>query len=382
MYAYIDETGNTGQNIFDEAQPEFITAALVTRVNFDVLYERQVKSIAKKIGVDALHANEIGIAKAESIADDIQEVLKKADARLLVSIVEKKYLAVTKIVDYIFDSGENKAVPWQAYNLRPLRLLLVFKIASIVDYEIARIFWSSLMEKKKGVAYEKYVQACELLRQRVGDLPDHRSREIVSDALGWAIENFEAIRIHSSSRISRYGHFPNMVGFQNLIDGLEDQSRRWGRAVKLIVHDAQLEFERNLKELHSIYSNASPDPLYWPGDEPRVLRSVFGSAFRMATENESVGIQVVDLLLWLFKRYRENKSVGYRSVDLLHFATKRGRYQDFSFEGVGMQLEEHIRRANSANLSEEQMNWAYSMLKEEELRRQNRMLEHSQRKLQ
>ncbi|WP_247493130.1 hypothetical protein, partial [Bradyrhizobium sp. 142] len=29
IYVYVDESGNTGKNIFDEAQPDFFTAALV-----------------------------------------------------------------------------------------------------------------------------------------------------------------------------------------------------------------------------------------------------------------------------------------------------------------------------------------------------------------
>jgi hypothetical protein len=31
MYAYVDETGNTGAGLFDKAQPLFVTAALLTR---------------------------------------------------------------------------------------------------------------------------------------------------------------------------------------------------------------------------------------------------------------------------------------------------------------------------------------------------------------
>ena len=33
------------------------------------------------------------------------------------SRVEKKYLAATKVFDTYFDSGENLAMPWQAYNI-------------------------------------------------------------------------------------------------------------------------------------------------------------------------------------------------------------------------------------------------------------------------
>ena len=38
LFAYVDETGNTGHNLFDEAQPDFFTAALVTKGDFDIQY--------------------------------------------------------------------------------------------------------------------------------------------------------------------------------------------------------------------------------------------------------------------------------------------------------------------------------------------------------
>jgi hypothetical protein len=39
MFAFVDETGNTGENLFDEKQPLFITAALITKSDFDILHK-------------------------------------------------------------------------------------------------------------------------------------------------------------------------------------------------------------------------------------------------------------------------------------------------------------------------------------------------------
>lgn len=61
LYAYIDETGNTGQNLFDSSQPFLMTAALITKTNFAFLYKRHVQILSKKLGVIALHANELGL---------------------------------------------------------------------------------------------------------------------------------------------------------------------------------------------------------------------------------------------------------------------------------------------------------------------------------
>jgi hypothetical protein len=381
MYAYIDETGNTGQNIFDEAQPHFLTAALVTRTNFDVLYRVPIHKLANSVGVTALHANELGLRQIETISPDLLRILKKADARFIFSNIEKKYLSLTKIVDYVFDCGENLAVPWQVYSLRTLRLLITFKLAYIIDHALAKDFWTALMEPQRDQAYAKYVAACRELLSRVDYLPDKRSREVVSQALRWVIDNPETIRFHSSTREGRYDHFPNMVAFINLIAGIENQSKRWNRPVKLIVHDEQMQFAKNLKRWHAIFTNASDEPFRWPGDAPVVLRRVPGSTFFMSRDNDSPGIQVTDILLWLFKRIVEEKHLGPDSGSLLHFALSRAWYQDFSFKNVGRELQERLEMVNNADISEDRIQKAFEMIESEKLRRQRAIIEYVENKL-
>ncbi|WP_282092824.1 hypothetical protein [Epibacterium ulvae] len=109
MFAYVDETGNTGKNIFDSAQPDFFTGALITKTDFDVLHGKRLHSIALRAGVPALHASVVGVGPIEKAASDVLRLLKKVDARFFISRVEKKYLLATKVYDVFFDSGENPA---------------------------------------------------------------------------------------------------------------------------------------------------------------------------------------------------------------------------------------------------------------------------------
>ena len=46
LYAYVDDTGNTGHNLFDEAQPDFFTVALITKRSFDASYHELTSKIA------------------------------------------------------------------------------------------------------------------------------------------------------------------------------------------------------------------------------------------------------------------------------------------------------------------------------------------------
>jgi hypothetical protein len=133
--------------------------------------------------------------KLEYCARRLLRVVKKADARFFVSRIEKRYLAATKLVDTLFDSGENKAVPWHIYNTGPLRLVTVFKVASILEVETAKRFWSALMEPNQQRAYELLLESLKELQNNVAQLPDERSRELITEAINWAVHNSEAIYI-------------------------------------------------------------------------------------------------------------------------------------------------------------------------------------------
>jgi hypothetical protein len=162
----------------------------------------------------------------------------------------------TKVFDTFFDSGENPAVPWTAYNVRILRIILAFKVASILTDEIVEMFWSMLMAKTEAAARAMIPAICDAIIENIELVRDQRSREIISGALTWSRDHPEALDIFIAGRQAKNGHMPNMVAFANLLDGLELLSKRWGRKLRKIVHDRQSQFEGTLAEWHRVFSNA------------------------------------------------------------------------------------------------------------------------------
>lgn len=79
---------------------------------------------------------------------------------------------------------------------------------------------------------------------------DRRFAQVVTDTMAWARDNPEAIYLHSSGKLARQGHMPNTVAFGNLMDGMEQQSKAWGRPIELIRHDRQNEFAGALAFWH------------------------------------------------------------------------------------------------------------------------------------
>jgi Protein of unknown function (DUF3800) len=314
MWAYVDESGNTGNRIFDLQQPVFLTAGMATKTNFDLVYRHEVATLARRLGVEALHANELGVGRIENIAGDLRKIIRAADAKFFISRVEKRYLAATKVYDTYFDQGENLAVPWNLYWLKASKLSMTFAIAeSILTEEIAQTVWECLTAKSEHTSKAHFIDGAAALLERSQDLRDPRMRQVVSEALRWAIDNPENFTTYMRDKVSRHGHSPNFVAFTGLMDGLEEFSKSWGRPVREIVHDEQSEFRRMLQDWHEIWSRPSlknSEPMRYPGEEPRSLSRAAGSKFRMTTENLSAGLQVVDVVIWLFKRTLEGKDIG------------------------------------------------------------------------
>jgi hypothetical protein len=369
MFAYVDETGNTGGNLFDPEQPWFVTIGLMTKANFDVL-ERTLFQARDANGEADFHANEVGFEKIEQIAPKLLAVSKKRDARFFISRVEKLYLATAKVIDTVFDSYENNAVPWHVYNFRPLKLILLFKLAHyVLDENMVKLFWESLMHKNSKRASELFVNACRAILVRVDNLPDKRSREIAREAFTWAIENYHRITVHSETKLIRYGHMPNMVAFTNLIDGIERQSQAWGNAVKIIKHDRQTQFEKSLAFVQELCANADPTPIEWPSMGKYSLQKVNGSKFVVANRFESPGIQLVDIVLWPFARMNTGDDLPEHSHRFMKYALSKGHYNDFSFDGVYCNLDKEMRPIMEAPFSEEQLAMAKEMIERWEGRR-------------
>jgi hypothetical protein len=382
MYAYVDETGNTGNRIFDPNQPLFITAAMMTRGNFDIIQKAGVAAIAKKAGVQALHANELGIAKVEDIAGELLKLVKAANARFFLSRLEKRFLAATKVMDTYFDCGENLAVPWQMYSLRRLRLLLTFKVARfLLSEDIAQTVWDCLTAKKEGTSIALFVEGGKALLANAHRLPDARSQQVVTEAMKWAIdnpENFESTR--GNSKVFRYSHSPNFVAFTSLVRGIDEASKVWNSPVREIVHDRQTEMETMFRIHHELVTNASEDVFRWPGDAPLSMRQVPGSALRMATEETSPGLQVIDIILWLFKRTLTGQDVGSEGARLLQRVFMRARQSDFSFAGVGQQLEMEMQERMNAPFGEDKQEFSRDFRAKTEQNRQIAMAEYAAKK--
>ncbi|HEY6466067.1 MAG TPA: DUF3800 domain-containing protein [Candidatus Acidoferrales bacterium] len=380
LYAYVDETGNTGHNLFDEAQPDFFTAALITKGNFDDGHGKAALALTGSLGVDSLHGKELGVERIEKIADGFLALLSTAQAHFFISRVEKKYLLASKLFDSFFDSGENAGVAWHHYNLRPMRLLLVFKLALAIDLETARLFWQCILEPNETKAYEMLPGICARLHGNLLEVPDHKSREILGEGLEWARLHPRAIQIHTDRKLSRQAHFPNLVAFANLLDGLDHFAKQYKKRVARITHDQQTEFEKSLAAFHELFTTVAPDQIRWAG-ETFSLQKVVGSEFEVKADEKSAGIQVTDVVLWLYGQLRKQRELPTKCMAIVHYALMHGWESDFSFSGVDRMMQERYGAIFNTPITAEQEAQARQLLAKAEQNRLASMAQYEQDQL-
>lgn len=151
-------------------------------------------------------------------------------------------------------------------------------------------------------------------------------------------------------KVGRKSHLPNIIGFGNLLGAIEKQSAIWGRPVEVIRHDRQNEFGAAIKFWHQMYSNAREDVVEHPFGGKMVLRRVFGSRLEISDAKASPGIQIIDVILWLFARAQKT-DLPPNCQAILDYVYCRGFLDDFSFNSADKVATKLILEIESQPLS-------------------------------
>lgn len=334
MYYFVDESGNTGLHLFDPAQPLLYYGVLGARANLDVIAEPLLRGLRRELGVNRIHANELGVAKLTTIAARIEKFSQKNDLRFSVFTVNKVDHAVISYFDQVFDAGVNDAVSWNHY-WTPLRYPLLFKVAHLFDDDIARAAWKARLERNPARCAAILHNVHSRLLANINRLPDARSREIIDGAIRWADANPDAISYGVGNYDTSLQISPNLIGFQSVLQGIGREATAMGQKVHKVTVDRQTEFNKAQAELAEIYqklrghkSSLGPGmpefdystlpeipPEYKPGDE-------------------SPGLELVDVTLWTAKRMREGKPVSSELESLFRRQTRRGHSDEVSLAGL------------------------------------------------
>lgn len=367
MYAYIDESGNTGSHLFDNSQPVLYYGLLTCTKNLDVIAEPTLKRFRAELEVNRIHASQLGGAKLTPIANWLIRFQKKHDLRFNVYRVMKRDHAILSFFDQVFDSGMNEAVP-RSWYFGPMRYLFLLEISSLFDEDVAKRAWQTRLNQSAEVCAKELADLCTLLSERALSFRDPRLRDVTVGALKWAAKNPEEISYGASNQESALQISPNLIGFQQVLTGLAARSQKMNRDVRRIIVDRQNEFNTAQDLLGDVYrkmKKAGPIPMM-PGMPPLDWTHMPDTPFEFLAGDQSAGLELVDVYLWLAKRRFEDKSISREGMELLYGQRHRGQTDQVSLAGIESRWG-HLR--DLPDPSQKQIEFAERMIAEEEEQR-------------
>lgn len=336
MYFYVDESGQTGLNLFDAQQPVLYYGVLSSPYNLGEAAADDIQLLRQRFEVERLHSNELGVGRLSTIASELSALQDKLGLKFDIYRVFKPDHALICFFDQVFDQGLNKAVPWTAY-WTPLRYMVLAKLAPLFDDDSLKLAWKARIEKNSSRANAMLQEVCEVLLSRVGNIPDRRGREVIGDALMWARNNPDEIHYNIYSNDDRLQVSPNLIGFQSVMHGIALRLKMEGAEAAEIVVDRQGEFNKAQEWIANFYRNAKDKDVPWdigPGLPKMDLANIPNIPISCTPGDMSAGLELVDIYLWLMKRVCEKKELTPELLEFLAPQFEKGMTDEVSFSGI------------------------------------------------
>jgi hypothetical protein len=371
LFFHIDEAGNTGNNLFDENQPKLSYGMLSSPLNVDVLGRTLHLRMLRELGVDSLHANRLGMDALAHIAEPLLALQKKLQFGFDYYYIDKPSFVVVLLFDAIFDAGINPGVSWGWY-WTPLRYPALWHLGKLLDENLAREAHRLCLTKNPNGHLDAIVSLLGELRERTRASHFHpRICEVFDDAFEYGIDHPSEMGFGcgDSKLVS-----PNAVAFQFISAALARRCRslprrRRDRNVGFIKVDRQQQFNAAQQTTH-FYQGKLAEGLRMASGEQRQkmlnhplfdgleskdvqLRGLPPDKLEFAASAESIGLQLVDVYLWLIGRILEGDSVPGELVALARSIISRSVVDSISMEGMAERFRKFEARLPEMNGSDQ-----------------------------
>lgn len=350
MFFHIDESGNTGNNLFDAVQPTLSYGVLSSKLNVDALGRAAHAAMLRKLGVFSLHANQLGTGGLLEIAPELIALQRRFRFRFDYYYIHKPAYALVILFDAIFDAGLNKAVKWEMY-WTPMRFLAIHNLSQLCDEALLKIAWqlciSKSVEERSG---EIVALLTDLRKRNKKSRLDNRTKELFDAAFGYGIEHPQELDFGVSDQkmIS-----PNAVGFQFVLSSIARRLRAGKRKDALSIKvDRQTEFNPAQVGTHYAQKRISEGlasiegqerrmylehPLYdGLGDEETLRKGMPKKEIEVDSSEASIGLQIVDVYLWLINRGQSKSEPPSELQFLAHHFLKHSCFDSISMEGMAV----------------------------------------------
>ena len=379
MFFHIDESGNTGMNLFDRNQPRLSYGVLSSRLNVDALGSGAHKEMTGRLGVDALHANEMGVGGLAKIEDVLFALQTKFRFGFDYYYIDKPVHALVVLFDAVFDAGINDAVKWDLY-WTPLRFPAILNLAQIVDEGLLKEAWALCTAKKIKALSERVVGLLSELKVRTEDSElDARTKELFADSFEFGIRNPLDLDfgVPHTKLVS-----PNAVGFQFVVRAIARRTRKARRKGPVSIKiDRQQQFNTAQIETHDLLTTIA-EGLRRASAEERMnyllhplvrdldpkdlqLKGLPIKAPEVSSSEGSIGLQIVDLYLWTTNRLLRGQELPMGMREVAGLFLKDAFVDNISLEGMAHRWREFGKELVAfEDLSEEQLKMAQANVEE------------------
>jgi hypothetical protein len=379
MHTYADESGNTGSNLLDPAQPDYFAGAVMALESLDGKYSALFSEYAKSRGHSHLHAGEMGMGKLIDLFPKLERLIKRDTLRFFLGRVNKRWFILAKFFDLLFDPVENRAVAGHHYWVAPLRYVLLLKLHHIVrEQELADI-WTALMAPDFESAKTALIRAITATLSQVDKLPDERSRTIISEAFRWAIDHPEELGIKFQNKKLKLSHYPNVAVLTPLLGAVQRQAEFWKTQPRMVTHDQSSQFQSTWRELHGTLTRAESLEFSLVGGPVHKLGISNESAFVIGDSRTSAGIQFIDIILWLWKRAHAGADLPKPAESLLAKAFQYAEPYEMTYEGTVRLAEMTLAPIMAKQPTADELARGHELLDEFEAKRIASMRELSER---
>ncbi len=336
MYHYVDESGHSGSKIFKDIknQPNLYYGVLTAPGDLDQLITDEVIEMRKKVGTQRLHANHLGNGRLVELADALMEIQNRLELVFDFYVVKKRAHAEFCFFDQVFDSGMNKAVPYYAY-WTPYRFILLMEVRLLFNAASAERAWNIRVDTDENRAANDLSQLCRDLLKGIGRIRTADARRIIRRSLIWAAQNPDELSYNAADEDQIKQIAPNIIGFQFVMHGIARRVLEEGKKSKAIIIDRQDEFNRAQQTLANFFVSAAGIEFQNSKDMPIIsFDGMPDVPLDFRSGETCVGLELVDIYLWVFKRLFEGKKIAQELKPLFEAQIGRGNYDEISHEGI------------------------------------------------
>lgn len=300
VFIFADESGNTGRAVFNDP-PLYHLGAILSTFDAEEALRPVIEPLVQGSGVHRLHANEFTVDQNTATAEQILDRLDgDGNWAFSLTIIEKPYVATTKFVDTIFDSGENDGVPWLWYNHELFRHQLCVALDDILTDRNRRAFWDAFLSGDVSALQDSVRNAWTYIDRHVAD---RRVSRVIRDGFDFFLRHPERFSVGPRpGRRGYQGDTPNMIAFSCLLTSINAFAEQFNSPPVAFVHDRQDEFRTTMREWHEIFGPIAFDDNE-RGGWPQVRRVAHELPnLEIASSADSFALQAVDNLLWVSRR--------------------------------------------------------------------------------